>query len=387
MHIGHYAPHLWAPGGIAAYVRRLGTAQSDRGHTIVYLSRTEGLDAAHPETQIVDDDRDLFERAASLNLDILHVHKHVDLPDTLPLPIVRTMHGHQASCPSGNRFLSRSGRPCDRVPGLTGCLWGHVVDRCGSIRPRQLAGGFVRLRSEVDFVRRVPTLTVSHFLRRRMIEAGCPESQMQVIPSPAPEVDRVVPIDPSNPPRFLFLGRLAPQKGILWLLRSFAQLDEEAHLDVAGEGNLRSAAEGFVRKHGLEDRVTFHGWVDRDQVTALFRSARAVVFPSVWHEPAGLVSLEAAAHGRALIASRVGGIPEYASEEFATLVPPNDVSALTAAMASLSRDPDRAARMGRAGRQSATSNFTMDRFVRQLDGTYGSVTRDFGNPAPASQFA
>jgi glycosyltransferase involved in cell wall biosynthesis len=387
MHIGHYAPHLWAPGGIAAYVRRLGTAQSERGHTIVYLSRTEGLDAAHPETQIVDDDRDLFERAASLNLDILHVHKHVDLPDTLPLPIVRTMHGHQASCPSGNRFLSRSGRPCDRVPGLTGCLWGHVVDRCGSIRPRQLAGGFVRLRSEVDFVRRVPTLTVSHFLRRRMIEAGCPESQMQVIPSPAPEVDRVVPIDPSNPPRFLFLGRLAPQKGILWLLRSFAQLDEEAHLDVAGEGNLRSAAEGFVRKHGLEDRVTFHGWVDRDQVTALFRSARAVVFPSVWHEPAGLVSLEAAAHGRALIASRVGGIPEYASEEFATLVPPNDVSALTTAMASLSRDPARAAQMGRAGRESATSDFTMDRFVGQLDGMYGSVTRNFGNIAPASQFA
>jgi glycosyltransferase involved in cell wall biosynthesis len=250
-----------------------------------------------------------------------------------------------------------------------------------------LASGFARLRSEVDFVRRVPTLTVSHFLRRRMIEAGCPKAQMQVIPSPAPEVDRVVPMDPSNPPRFLFLGRLAPQKGILWLLRSFARLDEEAHLDVAGEGDLRSAAEGFVRKNGLEDRVTFHGWVDRDQVTVLFRSARAVVFPSVWHEPAGLVSLEAAAHGRALIASQVGGIPEYTSEEFATLVPPNDVSALTAAMASLSRDPERAAQMGRAGRQIATSDFTMDRFVRQLDGTYGSVTRDFGNIAPASQFA
>jgi glycosyltransferase involved in cell wall biosynthesis len=201
---------------------------------------------------------------------------------------------------------------------------------------------------------------------------------MQVIPSPAPEVDQVVPVDTSNPPRFLFLGRLAPQKGVLWLLRSFARLGEEAHLDVAGEGDLRSAAEGFVRKNGLEDRVTFHGWVDQDQVTALFRSARAVVFPSVWHEPAGLVSLEAAAHGRALIASRVGGIPEYTSEEFATLVPPNDVPALTAAMASLSRDPDRAAQMGRAGRQIATTDFVMDTFAGRLETAYESVVGTSG---------
>jgi hypothetical protein len=56
-------------------------------------------------------------------------------------------------------------------------------------------------------------------------------------------------------------------------------------------------------------------------------------------------------------------------------------------MASLSRDPARAAQMGRAGRESATSDFTMDRFVGQLDGMYGSVTRNFGNIAPASQFA
>jgi glycosyltransferase involved in cell wall biosynthesis len=213
-------------------------------------------------------------------------------------------------------------------------------------------------------------LTVSHFLRRRMIEAGCPEAQMQVIPSPAPEVNRVVPIDPSHPPRFLFLGRLAPQKGILWLLRSFARLDEEAHLDIAGEGDLRSAAEGFVRKNGLEDRVTFHGWVDQDQVTALFRSARAVAFPSVWHEPAGLVSLEAAAHGRALIASRVGGIPEYTSEESAILVPPNDVDALSEAMQRLADNPAEAHRRGRAGRWQARKNFSMREFLSQMDAQY-----------------
>ena len=65
------------------------------------------------------------------------------------------------------------------------------------------------------------------------------------------------------------------------------------------------------------------------------REARAVVFPSVWHEPAGLITLEAAALGRPVIASAVGGIPEYATDAFALRVPPRDVDGLAHAMSQL----------------------------------------------------
>jgi glycosyltransferase involved in cell wall biosynthesis len=159
----------------------------------------------------------------------------------------------------------------------------------------------------------------------------------------------------------------------MWLLRAFAAIPMKVHLDVAGEGPLLAPARTFVRKSGLANRVTFHGWVEGGDVPELMAEARAVVFPSIWQEPAGLVSLEAAAHGRALIASCVGGIPEYVSNASALLVPPNDVSALTTAMESLSRDPDRASRMGRAGRQLVTRDFAMDRFVDRLDTVYNSV--------------
>ena len=151
MRIGHYAPQLWAPGGIATYVRRLGVAQADHGHEVFYLSRdATGTDERVGKTRRVAGDADLFRQATVLDLDVLHLHKSVTvLPDDR-VPTVRTMHGHQGSCPSASRYLARTGRPCNRVPSLGGCLVGHVLDRCGSVRPRQLAANFARLRHEVE---------------------------------------------------------------------------------------------------------------------------------------------------------------------------------------------------------------------------------------------
>jgi glycosyltransferase involved in cell wall biosynthesis len=396
MRIGHYAPHIWAPGGIATYVRRLGTAQSSRGHDVTYLSfdsedsssgDSSSADAPPANATVVSvaSEADLFRRAKALELDVLHLHKPVSAVPEDALPLLRTMHGHQASCPSGSRFLARTGQPCNRTPSWGGCLWGHVADRCGSVRPQRLAGNFARLAHEVDCARRIPTVTVSSFLRDRMIEAGCPPERLQTVHSPAPVVASDTPMDRSGVPRFLFLGRLVPQKGILWLLRSFAAMRRSgvrAHLDVAGDGDLASVARAFVTDHELADCVTFHGWVGGDGVQDLIRAARAVVFPSVWHEPAGLVSLEAAAHGRALIASRVGGIPEYATDDYAVLVPPNDGPALTRAMTTLAEDAALAASLGRRGRGIAQTRFTMDTFLDEMDTVYHSLA-DSARPVAA----
>lgn len=375
MHIGHYAPRIWAQGGIATYIRRLGHAQSAEGHEVVYLSSADEAEQAPPvHYHTVSDDSDLFQHAAALNLDILHLHKAVDsLPDDR-VPTIRTMHGHQGGCPSGSRYLARQGQPCDRAYSLTGCLWGHVVDRCGSVRPHRLASNFARIHQEIELASTIPTLTVSHFLREQMLRAGCPSDHLYTIPSPAPEVDHsFTPVPRDTPSRFVYLGRLVPQKGLAWLLRALAEVDTPVHLDVAGEGPQEDDMKTLTNELNIGDRVTFHGWVGTETVASLILEARSVVFPSVWHEPAGLVSLEAAAYGRPLIASKVGGIPEYALEEYATLVAPRDVEALTDAIGRQARNADRADQMGQQGYQLARSRFSMDRFLQRLRTVYGDV--------------
>jgi len=101
----------------------------------------------------------------------------------------------------------------------------------------------------------------------------------------------------------------------------------------------------------------------------------------VWHEPAGLVSLEAAAYGRPLIASRVGGIPEYAHADHALLIPPHDTEDLTRAITKLILDPDRADRLGKAGHGRAREQFAMSRFIERLHAHYRAVRTSAPSPA------
>jgi glycosyltransferase involved in cell wall biosynthesis len=393
MRIGHYAPDIWASGGVSTYIRRLGAAQADRGDSVVYLNGappTGGdprpADGA-PPSRAVHDTADLLRTATALSLDVLHLHRSVPglRAATAPVPVVQTVHDNRASCPSTTRFLARSGRPCNRVPSLGGCLWGHVVDRCGSMRPGSMQENARRLKREVEATEQVLTLPVSNYLRARMLDAGCPPDTLHTLHSPAPVVDRPPgPVERSGPPRFLFLGRLVPEKGILWLLRAFAKAPASARLDVAGDGPLLERARAMARASGIAGRVAFHGWVPPEGVPALLARARAVVFPSLWHEPAGLVSLEAGAHGRALVASSVGGIPEYAVAGHALLVPPNDTGALAGALATLAGDAERADRMGAAGRRAATNRFSMGAFLDRLDAVYRSLRPAEAPDAPAA---
>jgi len=375
MRIAHYDFELGAPGGIASYVRRVGQAQAENGHDVFYLCRIhDGNERSDVHT--VEDDQDLFATAKNFGLDILHLHRPVGvLPDDR-VPTVRTMHGNQGSCPSGSRYLKRTGQPCNRAYSISGCLWGHLVDHCGSRRPHKTWANFQRIEREQELAAVLPTLTVSRFLKEQMIRSGCPEENLHVLHSPAPDVARSFSPPPQGDvPHFVFAGRIEPKKGIDWLLRAVAEVESTIHLDIAGTGDEEAMSQvtRLVSDLDLQGHVTFHGWLDEDEVYALIERARALVFPSVWHEPAGLVTLEAAALGRAVIASEVGGIPEYATDEFALRVEPRDVGGLAACMDALANDWNQAKAMGQRGYQCAQSRFSMEPFIEALSGFYRSA--------------
>ena len=95
--------------------------------------------------------------------------------------------------------------------------------------------------------------------------------------------------------------------------------------------------------------------------------------PSLY-EPLGIVNLEALACGTAVVSSKTGGIPEVVADgETGLLVPPVDPAALAAALNGLTRDPDRAAAMGRAGRQRAVKHFDWSRIAAQTAQLYAEL--------------
>jgi starch synthase len=124
------------------------------------------------------------------------------------------------------------------------------------------------------------------------------------------------------------------------------------------------------------DGVTWiSGMLQKTEVIQLLSHASLFACPSVY-EPLGIVNLEAMACGAAVVASRVGGIPEVVDDGVTgLLVPPDDPSALAAAMNAVLTDPKRAAAMGRAGRERAVTEFGWAAIARQTVDLYESVVR------------
>ena len=373
MNIGHYMPGVWDPGGVGAYLRRVGRAQRVSGHQVVFLDCFDRYaDVGDPlDRPVVVEPRALGERARALGLDVLHLHAGVPERVQGSPRVVRTVHDHRPYCPSGGRYLKRTDSPCDRAYSLPGCLWGHVADRCGSVRPSKVAEEFRTTWNDRRALADVPVIAISRFVKEQMLRSGYDERSIHVVTNPAPPVRPYEPPPRVGTPRFVFIGRLVAHKGLQWLLRALAQVETSVALDVAGDGPYRGELEQMSARLGLTSMVNFHGWVDEAALDRLVAGARGVVLPSIWHEPAGLAALDGAARGRAVVGSRCGGLPEYALEgQNARLVDPNDDLGLAELLSKLADDWALAARLGAAGHELAAGGFALERHLEELERVY-----------------
>jgi starch synthase len=195
----------------------------------------------------------------------------------------------------------------------------------------------------------------------------------------APDLDADVlvkhGIDPSRP-YVIFVGRITRQKGVPVLLRAAAALDPAAQLVLcAGAADTPELGEEVsTLVAGLQRTRSGVIWIPemlpKPDIIQLLTHALAFVCPSVY-EPLGIVNLEAMACSTAVVASRVGGIPEVVNEgETGLLVPPDDPAALADALNTLLRDPGRAAAMGAAGRERAVTEFSWESVAVQTAALY-----------------
>ena len=212
--------------------------------------------------------------------------------------------------------------------------------------------------------------------RVRVIRNGI--DTVEYAPDPDTSVLASLGIDPSRP-YVIFVGRITRQKGVPVLLRAAASLDPSAQLVLcAGAADTPALAEEVsALVAGLQATrsgvIWIPGMLSKRSVIQLLTHALMFVCPSVY-EPLGIVNLEAMACSTAVVASRVGGIPEVVSGgETGLLVPPDDPASLADAMNALLRDPGRADAFGRAGRARAEAEFSWDAVAAQTAALYAEL--------------
>jgi glycosyltransferase involved in cell wall biosynthesis len=184
-----------------------------------------------------------------------------------------------------------------------------------------------------------------------------------------------------GPGFFLYAGMLIHLKGIDYLLRAFQALVAqypEARLVIAGKGAQEQRLKALANDLSLGRQVSFAGHLDQQTLAAYICNARALVLPSL-SEGLGRVAIEAHMLERAVIATRVGGIPEVVADgSTGLLCAPGDEQGLCRALARLQTDPGLAAQMGRAGREAVLRKFNYQAYfkstftmVRQTCGLQG----------------
>jgi len=163
----------------------------------------------------------------------------------------------------------------------------------------------------------------------------------------------------------LSAGRIEASKGFHVLLRALAAIRDHGSLDgrswrwvVLGEGPYRPMLDVLASELGLDGHVHFAGRVPDAELHAWHELATLFIHPTLY-EGSSLVTLEAMAHRRAVVASAAGGIPDKVRPGVnGWLVPPGDASALAAAISGALADPARLAHYGLAGRTIVEREFS-----------------------------
>jgi glycosyltransferase involved in cell wall biosynthesis len=363
------------PGGAELVVFRMAEELRRRGHDVVPLGPAKGVgwlgakfrDAGFaPRTftlrRPVDWTclRNLVTQIRQDRLDLIHSHEFT-------MAVYGAAAGRMAGCP-------------------------HVTTMHGNQKMTAVLRRRVALRWA--FRKSAATIAVSAETRRHLDSTlGLSSGAVQVILNGVP--DRVGDPDPirrelgvaPGEQLIVAIGNLDTRKGHIFLLRALQQLQAAGletrwRVAIAGGrgGDQREPLEAFAREHGFADRL--HLLTHRDDIPNLLAAADVFAMPSLW-EGLPLALLEAMLAGKAIVASRISGIPEAVTDEVEGLLcPAGDVEHLAGAARRLLSDPDLRSRLAQAALARSRREFTVEAMVDAYEARYRAALGGRGSSAP-----
>lgn len=291
------------------------------------------------------------------------------------VPIIQTLHEYKIVCPVYT--LMSQGEICQACQGKN--FWHATRKRCnrGSLARSLLstvesyvsqASGAV---SKIDHF-----ITVSDFQREKTIEMGIPADKLTTIHN---FID-TSGIEPNSQPGeyLLYFGRLESYKGIFTLVEAAATL-KDVSLLIVGDGEARSPLAEIIEQKNLK-HVKLLGFKQKDELIPLIRNSICTIAPSEWYETFGLTLVESFAHGRPVIASRIGGMTEIVTDTVdGYLFTPGNVEELRSRMSWMANHRQEAVAMGLAGRLKVETQFNPELHYAKILALYKQVTTKKGD--------
>lgn len=314
---------------------------------------------------------------AEVRPDVIHFHNVygrltpavIDAARKCGIPSVYTAHDYKLICPTYLRL--REGLPCDACSYRT--YWPSFMGACHQHgRTHSILYG---LEASINtWLGRYDSLEAvlcpSIFMMESLAAAGFPACKLRHVPNFLP--DHTGSESPCDGEYVLYMGRLSHEKGVATLLEAMRGVNYP--LLIAGSGPEEGALRMLAGRRN--QNVTFLGHCGADQVKAITARSLFVVVPSEWYENQPMVILEAFAAGKAVIAARIGGIPELVLPgQTGLLFEPGNAAALRQKLEWCLQHPYEIMQMGVRGRALVREQFGRATHTMRLLSVYGEFVR------------
>lgn len=345
MHVCMIVPNEAVKGGIASVVNGYRGSVLEEHYRITYIESYQNGNKWSKLTKALKAYLAFFRLLRRDTPDLVHVHSsfgpsfYRKMPFILwsaarEIPVVNHIHGaefdsfYENASEAKRRRIKKIYGKCTRLVALS-AEW---ADRLGQVVPRD---------------------------RIDVLENYCRIPEM---PSDARRDKKQI----------LFLGELGERKGcfdIPVILEQVKKHCSDVKLVMAGDGEMERIKGIFLEK-GLSEEVFFPGWVRGREKDRLLEESSIFLFPS-YNEGMPMALLEAMAYGMGIVTTSVGGIPQLIQDGVSGfLATPGDTEALASAIERLLTDDACLTACGRAAREKAESEYSMERHLAKLEAIY-----------------
>ena len=174
----------------------------------------------------------------------------------------------------------------------------------------------------------------------------------------------------------LYIGRLEEEKGVIYLIKAMRAIVNkipDCRLTIIGDGQCKGLLLNSIHKFKLENNIIIKQKIPHFEVNRFYKKSSLLIIPSVVNESFGLVGLEAMSAGIPVIASRVGGIPEWLVDgKTGYLVKPANSKQIAKKVIYLLSNKELIKRMGENARKRA-KQFSIEKHVKEIENVYMRV--------------
>lgn len=308
------------------------------------------------------------------NVDIAHFHVyHGKLTASIlgslkkaGIPLIQTLHDYKLTCPiathlsneeiceacEGKHFLRAIPKRCNR----------RSLARTVLSVSESYVSRFLGCVDKFDHF-----ISVSNFLRKKMIQYDIPEEKISTVHNFA-DVSNFTP-NFSEGEYILYFGRVDRSKGIFTLVEAAAPLTH-VPLYIAGEGEAMPEVKRIIEQKGC-DHIHLLGFKQGNELRELILNSTCTVLPSEWYENCPMSILESFAYGKPVIGADIGGIPELINQEVdGFLVSSGDVEQLRERLQWMSENKTQAIEMGKTAREKMENEFNADIHYEKIMNVY-----------------